>query len=129
MLGHFQAPQNWQWRGSRGYHSTSWFGTLALRGWPCHGAQGREAWLVRLKGYETRESAADLAQQRLMMRAADRPPLADDDGFYVQELLGLQVCSFDSLPSMLTHLLSCGCQWSGKGCWRQSQKVAVKHEL
>lgn len=40
----------------------------------------------------TIEEAEELCGQVLSMSARDRPEIEDDDEFYVQELIGMQVC-------------------------------------
>lgn len=45
--------------------------------------QGKEVWLVKLKGVDTPEAAEAFKAQRLMMAASDRPVLEDDEEFYV----------------------------------------------
>lgn len=71
--------------------------------------QGKEVWLVKLKGVDTPEAAEAFKAQRLMMAASDRPVLEDDEEFYVQELVGMQVTLptlFNSMVSILSCLLS-----------------------
>ena len=46
---------------------------------------------MRLKGVNTPEAAEAYKSLRLMMPAQDRPALADEEEFYVQELIGMQV--------------------------------------
>ena len=46
--------------------------------------QGNEVWLVKLEGIDGPEDAEALRNHRLLIRAADRPPLEDEDEFYVQ---------------------------------------------
>ncbi|BDA44835.1 Ribosome maturation factor RimM [Coccomyxa sp. Obi] len=53
--------------------------------------KGKEVWLVKLKGVDTPEAAEAYKSLCLMMPAQDRPALADDEEFYVQELIGMQV--------------------------------------
>lgn len=53
--------------------------------------KGKEVWLVKLKGIDTPEAAEAYKSLCLMMSAEDRPALADDEEFYVQELIGMQV--------------------------------------
>ena len=54
--------------------------------------QGKEVWLLRVKGFDSPEAAAMLKGLRLLMPASERPPLDSDEEFYVQELIGMQVC-------------------------------------
>jgi len=53
--------------------------------------QGREVWLVKLKGVESPEEATLLRGRTLLIPSSAREPLDDDDEFYVQELVGLRV--------------------------------------
>ena len=62
--------------------------------------QGKEVWLVKLKGVDTPEEAEAYKAQCLMMSANDRPTLNDDEEFYVQELVGMQV-TFPTLSHRL----------------------------
>lgn len=57
----------------------------------CDDVQGKEVWLIKLKGIETPEAAEALRGQGLLMAAQDRPPLDDEEEFYVQELVGMEV--------------------------------------
>ena len=68
--------------------------------------QGKEVWLVKLKGVDTPEAAEAFKAQRLMMAASDRPVLEDDEEFYVQELVGMQV-TLPTLSYSLLSILSC----------------------
>ena len=54
--------------------------------------QGGQHWLVRVEGVNTVEEAEELRGHVLSMSARDRPEIDDDDEFYVQELIGMQVC-------------------------------------
>ena len=53
--------------------------------------QGRQTWLVKVEGVNSLEAAEELRGNLLSMSAEDRPSIADDDEFYVQELIGMQV--------------------------------------
>ncbi|EIE21599.1 16S rRNA processing protein RimM [Coccomyxa subellipsoidea C-169] len=53
--------------------------------------KGKEVWLVKLKGIDTPEAAEAFKAQCLLMPAQDRPALEDEEEFYVQELVGMQV--------------------------------------
>lgn len=53
------------------------------------GSQGNEVWLVKLACIDGPEEAEGFRNQRLLVRAADRPPLQDDDEFYVQVTRGM----------------------------------------
>ncbi len=53
--------------------------------------QGKEVWLVKLKGIDTPEAAEAFKAQCLLMPEQDRPALEDEEEFYVQELVGMQV--------------------------------------
>ena len=54
-------------------------------------SKGREVWLVKLQGVETPEEAAGLRGHFILIAATERPPLEDEDEFYVQDLMGLRV--------------------------------------
>ncbi len=54
--------------------------------------QGGQHWLVRVEGVDTVQEAEELRGQVLVISAEDRPEIDDDDEFYVQELVGMQVC-------------------------------------
>lgn len=56
-----------------------------------HGVQGKEVWLLKIKGIDTPEAADNLKGQVLAMPAQERPQLNSDDEFYAQELIGMQV--------------------------------------
>ena len=56
----------------------------------CH-LQGNEVWLVKLAGVDSPEDADALRGHALLVRADERPPLEDDDEFYVQ--VGRQSCT------------------------------------
>lgn len=53
--------------------------------------QGKEVWLLRVKGVDSPEAADMLKGLRLLIRVTDRPPLDSEEEFYVQELIGMQV--------------------------------------
>jgi 16S rRNA processing protein RimM len=53
--------------------------------------KGRELWIVKLEGIDSPEEAQLVRGHVLLIPAADRAPLDDDDEFYVQELVGLRV--------------------------------------
>lgn len=53
--------------------------------------QGKEVWLLRVKGFDSPEAADMLKGLRLLMPASERPDLDSDEEFYVQELIGMQV--------------------------------------
>jgi ribosomal 30S subunit maturation factor RimM len=55
------------------------------------GLQGKAVWLVKLKGINTPEQAAGLNKHSLLIQSVQRPPLSDQDEFYVQELIGMRV--------------------------------------
>jgi 16S rRNA processing protein RimM len=50
---------------------------------------------VRFAGVDDREAAAALTGTRLVLAAAERPPLADPDDFYDTDLIGLAVLGAD----------------------------------
>ncbi|KAL4859239.1 Ribosome maturation factor RimM [Chlorella vulgaris] len=54
-------------------------------------SKGNEVWLVKLEDIESPEEAALLRGHMLLVPASARPPLDDDDEFYVQDLVGLKV--------------------------------------
>ena len=56
-----------------------------------HAVQGKEVWLLRVKGVDSPEAADMLKGLRLLIRVTDRPPLDSEEEFYVQELIGMQV--------------------------------------
>lgn len=56
-------------------------------------AQGRETWLVKVRGVDSIEDAMVLQGRTLLMLAADRPDLDTNEEFYVQELVGMRVRS------------------------------------
>ncbi len=59
---------------------------------------------MKLKGVDTPEAAEAYKSLCLMMPAQDRPALADDEEFYVQELIGMQVTtSHAPVPSFPLH--------------------------
>ena len=53
--------------------------------------KGREIWIVKLEEINSPEEAALIKGQTLLIPAAAREPLDDEDEFYVQELVGLRV--------------------------------------
>eukprot|EP00884_Botryococcus_braunii_P022951 jgi/Botrbrau1/933/Bobra.0167s0044.1 len=53
--------------------------------------KGKDVWLVKLKGIDNPEEAVALNKHRLLIQSWERPPLSDEDEFYVQELVGMQV--------------------------------------
>ena len=53
--------------------------------------KGRELWIVKLEGIDSPEEASLVRGHVLLIPAADRDPLEDEDEFYVQELVGLTV--------------------------------------
>lgn len=53
--------------------------------------KGRELWIVKLEGIDSPEEAELYRNHLLLIPAADREPLDDEDEFYVQELVGLKV--------------------------------------
>lgn len=53
--------------------------------------KGRELWIVKLGGIDSPEEAQLVRGHVLLIPAAARDPLDDDDEFYVQELVGLRV--------------------------------------
>jgi len=53
--------------------------------------KGRATWLLKIEGIDSMEEAETLRGHTLHMLAEDRPDLEDDDEFYVQELVGMQV--------------------------------------
>lgn len=53
--------------------------------------KGREVWIVKLEGIDSPEEAELYRNHVLLIPAADREPLDDEDEFYVQELVGLRV--------------------------------------
>lgn len=57
------------------------------------GFQGRQTWLVKVEGVDSIEEAEQLRGQMLSMSAQERPQIDDEDEFYVQELIGMQVCT------------------------------------
>lgn len=57
-------------------------------------AQGKEVWLMKLRGIDSPEAADMLKGQRLLMPADERPSLDSDDEYYVQELVGMKVGSY-----------------------------------
>lgn len=57
-------------------------------------AQGKEVWLLRVKGLASPEAVAGLKGLRLLMPAFERPALDSEDEFYVQELVGMKVSSW-----------------------------------
>lgn len=59
-------------------------------------SKGREVWLVKIEGIETPEDAAEIRGQRLLIPQSSRPPLQDEDEFYVQDLIGLKVVVHES---------------------------------
>ena len=61
--------------------------------WPILHAQGKEVWLMKLRGIDSPEAADVLKGQRLLMHAEERPSLDSDDEYYVQELVGMKVGS------------------------------------
>ena len=69
------------------------------------GMQGREVWLLKLAGVDSPEAADMLKGLRLLMRLRDRPALDSEDDFYVQDLVGMQVCS--SFGRSLPHAALC----------------------
>lgn len=48
-------------------------------------------WLVKFEGVDTPEQASALQGHTLLIRAEDREPLEDEDEFYVQDLIGMEV--------------------------------------
>ena len=67
--------------------------------------QGREVWLLKLKGYDSPEAADMLKGLRLLMRICDRPALDSEQDFYVQDLVGMQLSS--SLKTFLASHCTC----------------------
>ena len=59
-------------------------------------------WLLRVKGFDSPEAADMLKGLRLLMPASERPPLDSEEEFYVQELIGMQVCCACQLTPYLT---------------------------
>lgn len=59
-------------------------------------SKGREVWLVKLAGINTPEDAAQMRGHRLLIPSRARPPLEDEDEFYVQDLVGLKVIEHSS---------------------------------
>jgi 16S rRNA processing protein RimM len=53
--------------------------------------KGRELWIVKLEGIDSPEEAQLVRGHVLLIPAAARDPLDDEDEFYVQELVGLRV--------------------------------------
>ena len=51
---------------------------------------GKEMYVVRLEGIDSREAAGALVGEQLMVRASDRPKLARGE-FYLLDLVGLEV--------------------------------------
>ena len=51
---------------------------------PATRTQGNVVWLVKLACIDGPEEAEAYRNQRLLVRAADRPPLEDDDEIYIQ---------------------------------------------
>lgn len=77
------------------YKSNPWIsaqGTLRSsdKNYECS-VQGREVWLLRVKGYDSPEAVDMLKGLRLLMPACERPALDSTEEFYVQELIGMQV--------------------------------------
>ncbi|KAL6767634.1 CGLD31 [Auxenochlorella protothecoides x Auxenochlorella symbiontica] len=53
--------------------------------------KGNPCWLVKLQGYDSPEAVDELRGHRLLVPSSERPPLEDEDEFYVQDLVGLRV--------------------------------------
>jgi len=53
--------------------------------------KGREVWIVKLTGIDSPEEVSDIRGHRLLIHASDRELLDDEDEFYVQQLVGLDV--------------------------------------
>lgn len=53
---------------------------------------------MRVAGITTPEQASALRNHRLLMLATEVPQLQDDDEFYSQELIGMQVSPYVSGP-------------------------------
>lgn len=51
-------------------------------------SKGQEVWLVKLEGVDSPEDAALLRGHRLLIPPSARPPLEDEDEFYVQVWTG-----------------------------------------
>ncbi|GAB4821962.1 hypothetical protein N2152v2_009008 [Parachlorella kessleri] len=54
-------------------------------------SKGNEVWIVKLEGVESPEEAQLLRGHSLLIPATARKALADEDEFYVQDLVGLRV--------------------------------------
>ena len=49
-----------------------------------HPAQGREIWIVKLRGIDSLTESETLRGQTLLVSSTDRPELEDEDEFLVQ---------------------------------------------
>ena len=67
--------------------------TMVSQGSICQCMQGKEVWLLKLKGVDSPEAADMLKGLRLLMHIRDRPALDSEQDFYVQDLVGMQVSS------------------------------------
>ena len=59
---------------------------LSLKSGSLH-LQGREIWIVKLRGYDSLTDSESLRGQKLLVSSTDRPELEDEDDFLVQVCL------------------------------------------
>ena len=66
-----------------------------------HPAQGREIWIVKLRGIDSLTESETLRGQTLLVSSTDRPELEDEDEFLVQVT--------DAYSRLEKHILLCLC--------------------
>lgn len=73
---------------------------------------------MKLQGYDSPEAVDELRGHRLLVPSSERPPLEDEDEFYVQDLVGLRVLMHaDGSPAGTVTDIFDGTGASGVSCW------------
>lgn len=58
--------------------------------------KGQPCWLIKVQGYDTPEEVAGLRGFYLVVPDSDRPTLDDEDEYYVNDLIGLDIVLKDT---------------------------------